>query len=87
MLKSKNKLLHKALAFVLTFSLLAALVSFNFTANAVTGEGTAANPYEISNETDLTEFKTKVESGESGAYAKLTASFTINVPWTPIGGS
>lgn len=87
MLKSKNKLLHKALAFVLTFSLLAALVSFNFTANAVTGEGTAANPYEISNETDLTEFKTKVESGESGAYAKLTASFTISTSWTPIGGS
>lgn len=88
MLKSKNKLLHKALAFVLTFSLLATLVSFNFTASAeITGNGTAASPYEINSEETLIEFKTQVESGNTGAYAKLTASFTVNSDWTPIGGS
>lgn len=87
MLKSKNKLLHKALAFVLTFSLLATLVSFNFTASAETGTGTATSPYEINSEETLIEFKTKVESGNAGIYAKLTASFTVNSAWTPIGGS
>lgn len=87
MLKSKNKLLHKALAFVLTFSLLATLVSFNFTASALTGNGTAANPYTIANADDLSSFKSKVESGEPGAYAKVTASFNVTKAWTPIGGS
>lgn len=87
MLKSKNKLLHKALAFVLTFSLLATLVSFNFSASALTGNGTAANPYQITNESELNEFKGKVESGEADAYAKVTASFSVTAAWTPIGGS
>lgn len=87
MLKSKNKLLHKALAFVLTFSLLATLVSFNFTASALTGNGTAASPYTITNADDLIKFKAKVEGNEPGAYAKVTASFTVSDAWTPIGGS
>ena len=57
MLKSKNKLLHKALAFVLTFSLLATLVSFNFTASAeITGAGTADSPYTITTEAELKKF-------------------------------
>lgn len=91
MLKSKNKLLHKALAFVLTFSLLASLVSFNFTANAeITGEGTANNPYTIATLDDLKTFASKVNEGESkytNAYAKLAdnSNITITDPWTPIG--
>lgn len=86
MLKSKNKLLHKALAFVLTFSLLASVVSFNFTASALTGTGTEQTPYEIASLEDLNAFANKVNNGEAtNAYAKLTADITINDSWTPIG--
>lgn len=87
MLKSKNKLLHKALAFVLTFSLLATLVSFNFTASASTGTGSADDPYIISNETELTEFATAVLTNPA-ACAKLAenANITIN-NWNAIGVS
>lgn len=86
MLKSKNKLLHKALAFVLTFSLLATLVSFNFTASAAGGDGTATSPYEISNLDDLNNFATDVNNGTfTNVYAKLTDSFSVDTNWTPIG--
>lgn len=88
MLKSKNKLLHKALAFVLTFSLLAALVSFNFTASALTGTGTEQAPYEITNLNDLKEFATSVNNGKyTTVYAKLTTDITITDSWTPIGNT
>lgn len=88
MLKSKNKLLHKALAFVLTFSLLATLVSFNFTASALEESGTADNPYIIENEQDLKDFANEVSSNPS-ACAKLSenANISISTAWTPIGGS
>lgn len=93
MLKSKNKLLHKTIAFVLTFSLLASLVSFNFTANAeITGEGTANNPYTIDTLDDLKTFASKVNEGESkytNAYVKLAdnSNITITDSWTPIGNA
>lgn len=88
MLKSKNKLLHKALAFVLTFSLLAALVSFNFTASALTGTGTEQTPYEIATLDDLNKFATNINNGTyTNVYAKLTNSITINGSWTPIGNA
>ena len=93
MLKSKNKLLHKALAFVLTFSLLASLVSFNFTANAeITGEGTADSPYTITTEAELKKFANSVNTGEStytNAYVKLAdnSNITITDSWTPIGNA
>lgn len=88
MLKSKNKLLHKALAFVLTFSLLATLVSFNFTASALAGGGTEQNPYEIATLDDLNAFAKKVNDGNAAnAYAKLTTDITITDSWTPIGNT
>lgn len=88
MLKSKNKLLHKAIAFVLTFSLLASLVSFNFTASALTGTGTEQAPYEIKNLDDLEEFATGVNNGKyTTVYAKLTTDITITDSWTPIGNT
>lgn len=92
MLKSKNKLLHKALAFVLTFSLLATLVSFNFTANAAGGtygggNGTASDPYIIDDVADLTAFATLVNGGDTDACAKLSDNFSgeITSSWTTIG--
>lgn len=90
MLKSKNKLLHKALAFVLTFSLLATLVSFNFTASAVIEEDgtTAETALQISNLNDLNEFATGVNSGKyTNTYVKLTTNIEISGNWTPIGNA
>lgn len=88
MLKSKNKLLHKAIAFVLTFSLLASLVSFNFTASALAGEGTEQIPYKIATLDDLKEFATNINNGKyTNVYAKLTTDITITDSWTPIGNT
>lgn len=94
MLKSKNKLLHKALAFVLTFSLLATLVSFNFTASAAGGNygggsGTANDPYIIDDVTDLNTFASLVNSGTTNACAKLSDNFSVEAisGWTPIGNA
>ncbi|OUP78246.1 hypothetical protein B5F08_07070 [Anaeromassilibacillus sp. An172] len=94
MLKSKNKLLHKALAFVLTFSLLATLISFNFTVSAAGGNygggnGTANDPYIIDDVTDLNTFASLVNSGTTNACAKLSDSFNVGAisDWTPIGNA
>lgn len=94
MLKSKNKLLHKALAFALTFSLLATLVSFNFTANAAggtygSGNGTASDPYIIDDVADLTAFATLVNGGDTDTCAKLSDTFNVGAisDWTPIGNA
>lgn len=82
MLKSKNKLLHKAIAFVLTFSLLATLVSFNFTASASETEVIIINTPE-----DLINFATNVNNG---TYVNVSAklgndNITVDSEWTPIG--
>lgn len=84
MLKSKNKLLHKALAFVLTFSLLAALVSLNFTVSALEEAGTASEPYKISDEQDLKNFAAAVLSNNN-VYAVLEQDIILSESWTPIG--
>ena len=80
MLKSKNKLLHKALAFVLTFSLIATLVSFNFTASASETEVI------INTQEELIEFATNVNNGTHvNVSAKLGNNITVDSEWTPIG--
>ena len=84
MLKSKNKLLHKALAFLLTFSLLATLVSFNFTVSALEEAGTASEPYKISSEQDLKNFAATVLTNNN-AYAVLEDNIILSESWTPIG--
>ena len=87
MLKSKNKLLHKALAFVLTFSLLATLVSFNFTANAteiIGGTGTISNPYLISDKAELIAYAKLFVNGNELYSAKLDNDITVNASWTAI---
>ena len=65
-----------------------------------TGDGTAANPYQISTAAELYWFAQQVNSGETGINAVLTADITINknvldavannnttnlTQWTPIG--
>lgn len=94
MSKSKNKLLNKVLAFVLTFSLLATLVSFNFTASAVggtlNGTGTVSDPYIIEDYQDLVAFASNVNNGEVNANAKIADTVTtieVSEEWTAIGVS
>lgn len=83
----KNKLLHKALAFVLTFSLLATLVSFNFTANATGingGTGTISTPYLISDEAELIAYAKLFVNGNELYSAKLDNDITVTANWTAI---
>ncbi|MBQ7977856.1 MAG: hypothetical protein IJ301_04660 [Clostridia bacterium] len=58
---------------------------------ALSGSGTAANPYTIATAADLLEFRDSVNSGTtySGLYVKVTANITVpsGTAWTPIGSS
>lgn len=56
MLKSSKKFFYKGIAFIITFFLLLSLVSFNFSAKALTGSGTISSPYKIGTESELKEF-------------------------------
>ena len=54
---------------------------------ALTGEGTAGNPYKIATADDLLEFADKVNNqDQTSAWAELTADIDLNSqPWYPIG--
>ena len=81
----RKKSFTSALAVLL--SLMMILVMFPANAFAMDGEGTKENPYEIAAASDLDEFATKVNAGETTACAVLTADITISIDtnWTPIG--
>ncbi len=54
------------------------------------GDGTAASPYEIADYADLLAFASKVNGGETNAWASLAADIDASAsasaqPWTPIG--
>lgn len=86
MIKSNRKLFYKSIIFILTFSLLLPLVSFNFSAKALEGSGTISSPYKIGTETELKEFADIVLTNRE-AYGTLTADITVTEQWIPIGGS
>ena len=81
----RKKSFTSALAVLL--SLMMILVLFPANAFAMEGEGTTDHPYEIAAASDLDEFATKVNAGETTACAVLTADITISIDtnWTPIG--
>ena len=54
---------------------------------ALGGSGTSSDPYTIANASDLVAFANKVNGGETGAYAKLTADITLTSAWTVMGTS
>ncbi|MBE5035243.1 GLUG motif-containing protein [Gallibacter intestinalis] len=74
-------------ALTVLLSLMMILVMFPANAFAMDGEGTKENPYEIAAASELYEFATKVNAGETTACAVLTADITISIDtnWTPIG--
>ena len=45
---------------------------------AMDGTGTEGNPYQISSAADLEEFRDRVNDGETGACAELTANIVLN---------
>ncbi len=54
----------------------------------MSGSGTSSNPYQIGTADDLFEFASKVNGGEYGAWAVLTADINLNnSEWAPIGPS
>ena len=80
----RKKSFTSALAVLL--SLMMILVLFPANAFAMEGEGTTDHPYEIAVASDLDEFATKVNAGETTACAVLTADITLTGgDWTPIG--
>ena len=73
-------------ALTVLLSLMMILVLFPANAFAMEGEGTTDHPYEIAVASDLDEFATKVNAGETTACAVLTADITLTGgDWTPIG--
>ncbi len=58
------------------------------TGGTLTGDGTADNPYQISDVADLKAFRNKVNGGERTACAILTEDINLEgEAWTPIGGT
>lgn len=61
------------------------LTLFALPALAAAPSGTADDPYLIATEADLIAFREKVNGGETGACARLTADISITGPWAIIG--
>ena len=77
--RKANKLISLLLSVVFAFSL------FPLTAFALEGDGSAETPYEIGTADELMEFAQKVNGGETGAYAVLTADIDLSgTDFTPI---
>ncbi len=77
--RKANKLISLLLSVVFAFSL------FPLTAFALEGGGSAETPYEIGTAEELMEFAQKVNGGETGAYAVLTADIDLSgQTWTGI---
>lgn len=84
---------NRILSFILTFSLVAALLSgFSLSAFAAVeydgGSGTQNDPYLISTAEQLSAFRDSVNSGKTTLCASLTANIDLqNASWVPIGTS
>ena len=79
-------------AFLLAFAVCCAAAVLSlpaFAANGtMEGDGSEDNPYQIEDYADLKAFASKVNSGETGAWAVLMKDITAGGgDWTPIGKS
>ena len=87
--------------FKLLFSAALLLCCIMLNAQQPAGDGSQANPYQLTNYADLQWFAAQVNGGQNGICAKLTADITVNAgvldsngnlnsgtftSWTPIGG-
>lgn len=65
--------------------LILTVFSLPTSAAELSGDGTADSPYLIATEADLIAFRDKVNGGEAGACARLTADISLTGNWTAIG--
>lgn len=75
----------RALSLCIITMLILTLFSPPTFAAGLSGDGTADSPYLIATEADLITFRDKVNGGETGACAELTADITLTGNWTAIG--
>ena len=77
----------RTLSILLTLALLASLLPIAAApAAAISGDGTAQNPYRIGTATEMKAYHDLVNGGRRDACAVLTANVDLgNAPWTPIG--
>ena len=96
----KNK---RILSLFTTILVLISALPFPMTVSAaptMAGDGTSANPYQITTKEQLAEFRDKVNNGEKAIYGKLMNNIVLNenlsdkmnkgetlYEWTPIGNS
>ena len=76
---------RRTLALGLVMAMILTLFSLPSFAAGLNGSGTADSPYLIGTEAELIAFRDKVNGGESGAYAKLTANISLTGYWSAIG--
>lgn len=76
---------RRALALGLVMALILTIFALPSFAAGRSGNGTADAPYLIATEADLVAFRNKVNGGETGAHARLTADITLTASWTAIG--
>ena len=77
--------MDKIFKLLLPAALLLCCITLN--AQQPKGDGSQANPYQLTNYADLQWFAAQVNGGQNGICAKLTADITAGGAWTPIGNS
>ncbi len=84
----KTPSFRKFAALFLAMSIVLCSVNFCISADALSGEGTAENPYLISDEEQLCAFADAVNDGKNAsAYVVLEDDITVSGSWTPIGST
>ncbi|MCQ2319642.1 MAG: carbohydrate-binding domain-containing protein [Bacteroidales bacterium] len=73
--------------FKLLFSAALLLCCIMLNAQQPAGDGSQANPYQLTNYADLQWFAAQVNGGQNGICAKLNADIAASGTWTPIGNS
>lgn len=76
---------RRTLALCLVMALILTMFSLPSFAAGLSGSGSAESPYLIATEADLIAFREKVNGGEAGACARLTADIDLTGNWTAIG--
>lgn len=66
---------------------MAPVTAFAGGGGALNGSGTASDPYLIEDAADLEAFRDKVNGGDKGLCAKLTADITLTGDWNPISSN
>ena len=86
----KKRVITKVMAMLLSFAVVFSMIPGAVFADSVTlsGDGTADNPYLISDKAELEAFRDIVNGGNRTACARLEKDINLDgTEWTPIGGN